>query len=167
MRREPLPQLGASGAEGRTIPVGNQIVDGEILAMRLEPAQHGTNILIPLVGLYGTKKCVLENPIETRGSGVVEEISQAKPRPQAGGFGSFVCQSNRARRDVVPKRLEVGTCPSSNVMSSAASRHTNCAARQIRMLRQEVHQPRRGRALFPWHVFCQVTRLPNFGTAVG
>jgi hypothetical protein len=71
MRGEALPQFIAGGPEGRTVPVGDQVVYREILAAGLEPAQQRPHILITLRGLDSAEQCVLEDPVKEERRGVL------------------------------------------------------------------------------------------------
>jgi hypothetical protein len=71
MRRKTLPQFVAGGAKRRAIGIGNQVIDGEKLAVWFEPAQHRFDVIITFARVYGAKQGVFEEPIKWLVWGVV------------------------------------------------------------------------------------------------
>src|ERR1017187_3097018 len=161
MRREPLLLLLPGGAERRTFTfLNNQVIDRQILSIRLEPAQHGADVVVTLLWFDGTKQRVFEKPVELKRWFVAQKIGELEFCGETGGLGLLRGQPDRTRCDVTAESVETRLRPGANVMARAATGHTNCSTRQAGMRRQEIHQPRRRCALFPIHFPGLITRFP-------
>src|SRR5215204_3742656 len=64
MGRKALPQFVARGSERRTVAIGDQVIDGQVIPTRFEPPEHASQVIFTLLGINGAEQGVLENPIE-------------------------------------------------------------------------------------------------------
>ena len=152
MGRETLPQLFARSPKRRPFAIRNQVIYGQVLTIRFEPTQDGSNIIVPLVGLNRTEERVLENPIETQWRRIRQKIPELKLRRQTGLPRSFSSQGDGAGRDIIAEDFETCSGPGSNVMTRAAAWNANRPTRQLRVRGQKIDQSRRGRSFLPGHV---------------
>src|SRR6185503_18878667 len=103
---------------------------------------------------------VFEQPVKLEWRIAPQKISEFKPGGETGGLGLFDRQTNGTWRDIETHGVESGLCPGADIVTGATAWHAHGAARQIRVGRQKIHEPRRRRAFFPGHVFGLVTFLP-------
>src|ERR1035437_1507086 len=149
MRREPLPLLLPGGAERRTFAIfDDQVIDRQILPVRLEPAPDGADIIVAFTGMNGTEERVLKEPVELKWWFVAQKIGKLELSGETGGFGPLRGQPDCTRCDVTADGIETRLRPGANVMARAATGHTNRSTGQAGTRRQKIHQSRRGRALF-------------------
>src|SRR6185312_11881441 len=152
MRGEPLPQLLARGAEGRTILVRDEIIHRQVLASGFQPAQHGADVFITFVQADGTEQRVFEKPIESLRRFVMQEIREPKvdvefsrdrwrSKGLSGGFGSLFRKLDCAWRDIESVSAKAGPGPFARIMPRAAAGHGNRSAPQFGMCRKKIHQP--------------------------
>ncbi len=66
MRREAFHQFIPRAAEGRPVLVRDQVVHGEIIAVRFQPTEDAPDIILAVSGLNGTEQCLFENPVKSR-----------------------------------------------------------------------------------------------------
>src|ERR1041384_7097879 len=103
---------------------------------------------------------MLENPVELGGFFATQEISFLELCLQTCGQGPLRRQANGARGKIETAGLESRARPRPDVVAGSATRHTYRPARQLRVRRQKINQPRRRRPFFPGHVAGLVTALP-------
>src|SRR5690349_7578182 len=103
---------------------------------------------------------MLENPVELGGFFATQEISFLELCLQTCGKGPLRRQANGARGKIETAGLEARARPRPDVVAGSATRHTYRPARQLRVRRQKINQPRRRRPFFPGHVAGLVTALP-------
>ena len=78
VRREPEHDFLARRAEGRTVFVGNEVIDSQVTSPRFQPARDRANVFITLLWLNSTKKGVLEKPIELKRGRIGQKVGEAK-----------------------------------------------------------------------------------------
>ena len=127
-------------------------MDCQELTIRFEPARERLNISLAFIGLDGAEQRVLESPIKAHRSGLTKKIYELKLRGQTRRSRTFRRELDSARRDVVAEGGESSLCPGPDIVAGPATRHAYAAARQFRMRRQKINQPRRRRSFFPGHV---------------
>src|ERR1035437_7279847 len=112
MRREPLPLLLPGGAERRTFTfLDNQVIDRQILSVRLEPAQHGADIIVAFAGIDGAEERVFKNPVVLKRWFVAQKIGKLEFCGETGGFGPLRGQPDRTRCDVTAEGIETRLRP--------------------------------------------------------
>ena len=89
MGGESLPQFVSGRAEGRAFLIGNEVIDGQVLAARLKPAQQRPDVIVTFHRLNGTEECMFEKPIKRRRGRVAQEIDKPQIRSQPRRLGSF------------------------------------------------------------------------------
>src|ERR1039458_7548191 len=167
MRREPPHQLVARHGKRRAFSVfDNQVIDCQVLAIRFEPAQHGTDIIVAFGGMNGTEERVLEEPVELKRRFIAQKIGKLELSGETGGFGPLCGQPDCTRCDVTAEGIETRLRPGANVMARAATGHTNRSTGQAGTRRQKIHQSRRGCALFPTHFPGLITSFPVFAAHI-
>src|SRR5208283_1826608 len=114
------------GAERRTFTFpDHQVIDRQILSVRLEPAQNGPDVIVTLLGFNGTEQRMFKNPVELKRRFSAQKIGRLELSGETGGFGPFRGQPDRTRCDVTAEGIETRLRPGANVMARAATGHTN------------------------------------------
>ena len=130
------------------------------MAVRLEPAQHGADVIIARSRRDGAEERVLKEPVKPLRRGVMEEVALVEGGGQPDGTGALGGELNGAGGEVESRGGEAGASEEARVMPGAAARHADGAAWQLRVRRQEIHQPRRRLTLFPLRVAGLVAVFP-------
>jgi hypothetical protein len=133
MWRETSHDFLACRAKRRAVHVRDQVIHCEVIPARFQPPQDRSHIFIPLAGLDGAEKGVLENPIERKRRGIMEKVREPKLSTQTGGFGPLYRMPHGARRNVISVRSETGAGPRARIMTGSAAGHANGASLQLRM----------------------------------
>src|SRR5437764_6655162 len=104
MRRKPAHEFVSRRAKGRTIVIWDQIMDGEKLAVGLEPAQNRLHVVVAPARVDSAEKGVFEKPIEWSWRAIDQKIDQKigtlKLGPQSESGRMLLGESNGRGRQI-------------------------------------------------------------------
>src|ERR1035437_10029610 len=162
VRRKSFKLFRARRRPRRAVRAAVKIIHRQKISARLQPAQHGADVVIAFIRLDGAEQSMFKQPVKFLRRFVAQKIGELKRGGESGDFGFFLGQANSTWRNVETKSFKTGGGKSADVMAGAAAGNADCAARQLRVRREKIHQARRRRAFFPRHVGGLVTGFPVF-----